>query len=108
MEMGLALGAAIAVSFAGLGGGVGMGQAGGKAVTGTKNIGGTTYTFDQYGVTADVPKNRKYGTYTVQKGDSFWLIAYKHGCTMKELEMLNDKSRFSLIHPGEVLKVPEK
>jgi len=32
MEMGLALGAAIAVSFAGLGGGVGMGQAGGKAV----------------------------------------------------------------------------
>lgn len=80
----------------------------GKAVTGTKNIGGTTYTFDQYGVTADVPKNRKYGTYTVQKGDSFWLIAYKHGCTMKELEMLNDKSRFSLIHPGEVLKVPEK
>ncbi|WP_066460120.1 S-layer homology domain-containing protein [Anaerotruncus rubiinfantis] len=80
----------------------------GKAVTGTKNIDGTTHTFDRYGVIADVPKNRKYGAYIVQKGDSFWLIAYKHGCTMKELEVLNDKSRFSLIHPGDVLKVPEK
>lgn len=37
----------------------------GKPVTGKKTIDGTTYTFDQYGVTADVPKNRKYGTYTV-------------------------------------------
>lgn len=80
----------------------------GKPVTGKKTIDDSTYTFDQYGVTADVPKNRKYSTYTVQKGDSFWLIAYKQGCTMKELEMLNNKSRFSLIHPGDELIVPEK
>jgi hypothetical protein len=80
----------------------------GKPVTGKKTIDDSTYTFDQYGVTVDVPKNRKYGTYTVQKGDSFWLIAYKQGCTMKELEMLNNKSRFSLIHPGDELIVPEK
>jgi len=80
----------------------------GKPVTGKKEIDGTTYTFDQYGVTADVPKNLKYATYTVQKGDSFWLIAYKLGCTMSELERLNNKSRFALIDPGDVLRVPEK
>jgi len=80
----------------------------GKAVTGKKDIGGTTYTFDQYGVTTDVPKNLRYITYTVQKGDSFWVIARKLGCTMSELERLNNKSRFDLIHPGDVLRVPEK
>ncbi len=80
----------------------------GKPVTGKKNIGGSTYTFDQYGVTADVPKNLRYTTYTVQKGDSFWLIAHKLGCTMSELEQLNNKSRFDLIHPGDVLRVPEE
>jgi len=57
---------------------------------------------------ADVPKNLKYTTYTVQKDDSFWLIAHKLGCTMSELERLNNKSRFDIIHPGDVLKVPEK
>lgn len=80
----------------------------GKPVTGKKNIGGSTYTFDQYGVTADVPKNLRYTTYTVQKNDSFWLIAHKLGCTISELERLNNKSRFDLIHPGDVLRVPEE
>lgn len=80
----------------------------GKAVTGKKDIDGTTYTFDQYGVTADVPKNRKYNTYIVQKGDSFWLIAYKQDCTIKELEQLNNMSRFSIIYPGGEMIVPEK
>ena len=80
----------------------------GKPVTGKKNIGGSIYTFDQYGVSADVPKNLRYNTYTVQKGDSFWLIAHKLGCTMSELERLNNKSRFDIIHPGDVLRVPEE
>ncbi|MEA5011075.1 MAG: S-layer homology domain-containing protein [Angelakisella sp.] len=80
----------------------------GKPVTGKKNIGGSIYTFDQYGVTADVPKNLRYNTYTVQKGDSFWLIAHKLGCTMSELERLNNKTRFDIIHPGDVLRVPEE
>lgn len=80
----------------------------GNAVTGKKEIEGSTYTFDQYGVTADVPKNLRYTTYTVQKGDSFWSIARKLGCTMSELERLNNKSRLSLIYPGDVIRVPEK
>ncbi|WP_037373100.1 S-layer homology domain-containing protein [Anaerovorax odorimutans] len=80
----------------------------GKPITGKKDIDGSTYTFDQYGVTADIPKNLRYTTYIVEKGDSFWSIAHRQGCTMSELERLNNKSRFSLIHPGDVLRVPEK
>lgn len=80
----------------------------GKPVIGKKDIGGTTYTFDQYGVTTDVPKNLRYTTYTVQKGDSFWSISRKLGCPMSELERLNNKSRFSLIFPDDVLRVLEK
>ena len=80
----------------------------GKAVTGKKEIDGSTYTFDQYGVTSDVPKNLRYTAYTIQKGDSFWSIARKLNCTMDELERLNNKSQFSIIHPGDVLRVPEK
>lgn len=80
----------------------------GKLVTGKKEIDGSTYTFDQYGVTEDVPKNLRYTTYTVQKGDSIWGIAQKLGCTMSELERLNNKSRFTINYPGDVLRVPEK
>ena len=79
----------------------------GKPLTGKQDIDGSTYAFDQYGVTADVPKNLRYTTYTVQKGDSFWSISRKLNCTMAELERLNNKSRFALIHPGDVLRVPE-
>ncbi|WRS28006.1 S-layer homology domain-containing protein [Oscillospiraceae bacterium MB08-C2-2] len=80
----------------------------GRPATGKKDIESSTYTFDQYGVVADVPKNLRYTTYTVQKGDSFWLIAHKLGCSMSELEELNNTSRFSTILPGDVLSVPEK
>lgn len=80
----------------------------GKPSTGSINIDGLTYIFDQYGVTVDLPRRSKDGTYTVQKGDSFWLIAHKLGCTMSDLERLNNKSRFDLIIPGDVLRVSEK
>ena len=80
----------------------------GKPATGKQDIDGSTYTFDQYGVTADMPKNLQYATYTVQKGDSFGSISRKLNCTIAELERLNNKSRFSLIRPGDVLWVPEK
>ena len=80
----------------------------GKPVTGQKDIDGSAYTFDRYGVTADVPKNLRYTAYIVQKGDSFWSISRKLDCPMSELERLNNKSRFSNIYPGDVLRVPEK
>lgn len=80
----------------------------GKSLTGKQDIDGATYTFDQYGVMADMPKNLRYATYMVQKGDSFWSIAHKLNCTMSELERLNIKSRFSIIHLDEVLRVLEQ
>ena len=42
----------------------------GKPVTGKKVIEGAIYTFNQYGVTVDVPQKNRYTTYTVQKGDN--------------------------------------
>jgi spore germination protein YaaH len=65
----------------------------GMPVTGKKEIDGLTYTFDQYGVTTDIPRNLKYATYTLQKGENFWSITRKLGCTVSELERLNNKSR---------------
>lgn len=80
----------------------------GKAVTGKKTIDGTTYEFDQYGVTAILPKDRRFTLYTVQKGDSFWAIASKYKVNIFELVSLGGKTIFSMIHPGDELKIPQK
>ncbi len=75
----------------------------------SRTANGVTYSFNANGkVPAALLPDKKTTTYTVQKNDSFWLIAHKLGCTMSELERLNNKSRFDLIHPGNVLRVPEK
>ncbi|MEG1448834.1 MAG: LysM peptidoglycan-binding domain-containing protein, partial [Oscillospiraceae bacterium] len=78
----------------------------GKAVIGNKKIDGVNYKFDQYGIVAEAPK-LSYDGYTVQKGDSFWRIARKYRCSMFELAKINDKTIFSMIRPGDVLKVPK-
>lgn len=74
----------------------------------TKNVGGQDYSFDAYGVTLDFPKKKTgSGTYTVQTGDSFWLIAKKHNVNMYTLAEINGKTIHSVIHPGDVLKIPQ-
>ena len=48
-------------------------------------------------------------TYTVKGGDSFWKIAEEQlgdGSRYKELAMYNGKTAASVIHPGDVLKLP--
>lgn len=44
------------------------------------------------------------GSYTVQRGDSLYAIATKHGMTLGQLQSLNGLSGY-LIHPGQVLNV---
>ena len=93
----------------------------GKALVGAQTINGVAYTFNTYGETtrktttpgattdAALPVgDKKHTTYTVQKGDSFWLIAKKVGCSMSELAKINGKSIYSIIHPGDKLKIPQK
>ncbi|MHC1693987.1 MAG: hypothetical protein AB9835_01655 [Eubacteriales bacterium] len=39
----------------------------GMPLTGKQDIDGLTYTLDQYGMTADVPKNLRYTAYTYKR-----------------------------------------
>lgn len=50
-------------------------------------------------------RSNQAGTYVVQPGDSWWLIASKHGMSMYDLASLNGKSINSTIYPGQVLKL---
>lgn len=45
-------------------------------------------------------------TYTVQKGDSLWVIANKYGITTEELKSYNDLTS-NLLSIGQVLKIPQ-
>ena len=74
----------------------------------TRNVDGEDYSFDACGVTLDFPKKKAgYGTYTVQAGDNFWKIARKHNVDMYTLAEINGKTIYSVIYPGDELKIPE-
>lgn len=74
----------------------------------TRQVGGEDYSFNAFGVTLDYPKKKtRTGTYTVQAGDSFWLIAKKHNVDMYMLAAVNGKTIHSVIHPGDVLMIPQ-
>ena len=50
--------------------------------------------------------NNEKTTYTVQKGDSLWLIANKYGITTEELKSYNNLTS-NLLSIGQVLKIPQ-
>src|SRR5574344_2495158 len=49
---------------------------------------------------------RKYDTYTVQKGDTFWHIAQINDMTVDELKKLNNLTEESTLKTGQKLKIP--
>ena len=55
--------------------------------------------------TTGVPSVSSGSSYTVQSGDSWWSIAYKYGMSMYTLASNNGKSIYSVIYPGDVLRV---
>lgn len=60
-------------------------------------------------VSSEITGNGK--TYTVQQGDSFWKIAAEQlgsGIRYKEIIKLNNMKASTIIHPGDILKLPEK
>ena len=60
---------------------------------------------------APAPEPESGGTYTVKAGDSWWKIAEEQlgdGTRYKELAEYNGKTAASVIHPGDVLKIPGK
>ena len=58
---------------------------------------------------ANVPYTSPKGetTYTVQKGDSLYVIANKYGITVDELKAANNLSS-NLLNVGQILKIPTK
>ena len=56
--------------------------------------------------TTSSSSTRKYDTYTVQKGDTFYHIAQVNGITVDELLKLNDLSSSSVLKAGQKLKIP--
>lgn len=45
-------------------------------------------------------------TYTVQRGDTFWIISQKLGVPMEQLMQANGMNEYTVLYPGDVLKVP--
>lgn len=54
--------------------------------------------------------NAKITVYIVKQGDSLWLIARKHGCTIAEIAALNSRriSNLNLIYVGWTIQIPQK
>ena len=58
---------------------------------------------------AKAPENvAPVSTYTVERGDSLWSIAKKHGLTVNELAKANNVSSGTALKPGRKLIVPGK
>lgn len=56
--------------------------------------------------TVPAKTERKFDTYTVQKGDTFYRIAKINGITVDELKALNNLDNDSILKAGQQLKIP--
>ena len=54
----------------------------------------------------NIPETLSANTHTVQKGDTYWLIAKKYGVDLKELLLINNATESTVLNIGDVLKIP--
>ena len=73
----------------------------------SRTVGTSAYSFNSFGEAALPVSDKKYRTHIVKKNEYFWAISRLYGCTMQELMDLNGLKMGDVIHPGDVLKVPQ-
>jgi LysM repeat protein len=69
--------------------------------------GANEYTVLYVGQNVKVPvnSNQGSGTYTVQRGDTFWIISQKLGVSIQQLMQANGANEYTVLYPGNVLKL---
>ena len=53
-----------------------------------------------------IPGNTFDKTHTVQKGETYWLIAKKYGVSLNELLSINNATESTVLYVGDVIKIP--
>lgn len=73
----------------------------------TKNTNPTVAQPAQHPAPAQKQQPAQYNTstYTVKYGDSWWSIANKYGMSMYQLSQINSRSIYSMLYPGQVLRI---
>ena len=68
----------------------------------------TTNTKINIGQKITIPGNTTYTTHTVQKGDTFWIIANKYGANLQEVLTLNGANESTVLYIGDIVKIPNR
>lgn len=54
-----------------------------------------------------IPEKTSGKTHTVQKGETYWLVAKKYGVSLNELLSLNNATESTVLYVGDVIKIPD-
>lgn len=73
----------------------------------SRTVGTSLYSFNGFEEAALPVDDKKYLLHTVWKNEYFWSISRFYGCTMKEIMDLNGLKMGDVIHPGDILKIPQ-
>ena len=50
--------------------------------------------------------DKDHNTYTVQKGDTYWIISQKYGVSLNSLLTINNANENTVLYVGDVVKIP--
>lgn len=69
--------------------------------------GATNNTVLYAGQKITIPNTEKgHNTYTVQKGDTYWIISQKYGVSLNSLLTINNANENTVLYVGDVVKIP--